>query len=45
MTAKELDAYFEKALAAIPKTHPHRQEIIDLLLEQVGEEMRDLAAL
>ena len=45
MTTKELDVYFEKALASIPKTHPHRQEIIDLLLEQVGEEMRDLAAL
>ena len=44
MTREELDLYFDKALNAIPKNHPHRQEIIDLLLEQVGEEMRELAA-
>lgn len=31
--------YEQKALAAIPKDHPHRDEIIKLLNEQVKDDL------
>ena len=31
--------YQEKALEAIPSDHPHRQEIIDLLQQQVNDDL------
>ena len=32
--------YQKKALAAIKKTHPHRDEIIKLLQEQVNDDLK-----
>ena len=32
--------YQEKALEAIPKDHPHRDEIIKLLQEQVNDDLK-----
>ena len=38
LTKSILD-YEQKALAAIPKDHPHRDEIIKLLNEQVKDDL------
>ena len=36
--------YFEKAINAIPKDHPHYHEIRQLLIKQVNEDLHDHAA-
>ena len=33
--------YFEKAVNAIPKDHPHYHEIRRLLIQQVNDDLRD----
>ena len=33
--------YFEKAINAIPKDHPHYHEIRQLLIKQVNEDLHD----
>ena len=33
--------YFERAINAIPKDHPHYHEIRQLLIKQVNDELRD----
>ena len=35
--------YFEKAINAIPKDHPHYHEIRQLLIKQVNDELSDYA--
>ena len=36
--------YFEKAINAIPKDHPHYHEIRQLLIKQVNDALHDHAA-
>ena len=36
--------YFEKAINAIPKDHPHYHEIRQLLIKQVNDDLHDHAA-
>ena len=36
--------YFEKAVNAIPKDHPHYHEIRQLLIKQVNDDLHDHAA-
>ena len=35
--------YFEKAINALPKDHPHYHEIRQLLIKQVNDELIDYA--
>ena len=39
LSRKEILKYEKKALEAIPKDHPHRDEIIKLLNEQVKDDL------
>ena len=36
--------YFERAINAIPKDHPHYHEIRQLLIKQVNDDLHDHAA-
>ena len=36
--------YFEEAINAIPKDHPHYHEIRQLLIKQVNDDLHDHAA-
>tara|TARA_R100000742_G_C4162970_1_gene3916 strand:- start:4 stop:168 length:165 start_codon:yes stop_codon:yes gene_type:complete len=40
-TSEEVYDYFEKALAAIPKDHPHYHELRRLLISQINDELHD----
>ena len=42
-TSEEVYDYFEKAINAIPKNHPHYHEIRRLLISQVNDELHDHA--
>ena len=40
-TKESIYDYFEKAINAIPKDHPHYHEIRQLLIKQVNEDLHD----
>ena len=43
-TKESIYDYFEKAINAIPKDHPHYHEIRQLLIKQVNDDLHDHAA-
>ena len=40
-TKESIYDYFEKAIDAIPKDHPHYHEIRQLLIKQVNDDLHD----
>ena len=40
-TTKQIDEYYQEALASIPSDHPHKQEIKQLLIDQVNDDLHD----
>ena len=40
-TKEQIYDYFEEAINAIPKDHPHYHEIRRLLIQQVNEDLHD----
>ena len=43
-TKEQIYDYFEKAINAIPKDHPHYHEIRRLLISQVNDDLNSYAA-
>ena len=43
-TKEEIYDYFEEAINAIPKDHPHYHEIRRLLISQVNDDLNSYAA-
>ena len=39
---EEVTTYYKDALRSIPMSHPHYQEVYDLLNAQVADELRDV---
>tara|TARA_Y100001951_G_C11228721_1_gene233302 strand:+ start:277 stop:435 length:159 start_codon:yes stop_codon:yes gene_type:complete len=40
-TIEKIDEYYQEALASIPSDHPHKQEIKQLLIDQVNDDLHD----